>query len=320
MRARTVVKAVLRRLIGLVLVLLLVTLGTSLFLQLIPGGPADVIAGAQATPEQVQAVTESLHLDKPFLEQYGDWLGGALHGDLGRSYATQQPVLDVVRDRLPVTVELAVLALIMALVLAIPAGIWSAYRNGKWFDRLLTVTASGVLAIPGFVLALALVYFLAIGTGTFPVTGWADIGDGLGENLRYAFLPALSLALPLAALFARLLRNDMTATLQEEFITSARARGLSTRRVLLRHALQPSAFSLLTVMGVAMGQLIGGTVIVETVFSLPGVGQLAINSINNRDYLMLRGIVLVLSIAYVAINTLVDLAYPLLDPRVAAGR
>jgi peptide/nickel transport system permease protein len=308
-----------QRLVKLALVLLLVSFATLLLLDLLPGGPVDSILGPGATQEQADALEHDLGLDKPLPERYGEWLGGLARGDLGRSLVTQEKVGDSIQQRLPVTLQLAGMALGTALVSAVPLAVYSAHRAGKRFDRTVTLVSSALLSIPGFLAAMFLVYFLAVVTQWFPVTGWVPLSENLGENLRHAVLPVLSLALVEAAMFTRLLRNDMVATLQQDFILSARARGLPTRRVLFGHALRPSSFSLVTVAGVTLGRLIGGTVIIESIFALPGLGGLALSAINGRDYVVLRGVIVVLCIGYVLVNAFVDLIYPLLDPRLRAG-
>jgi peptide/nickel transport system permease protein len=308
--------AIARRLVRLVVILLLVSFLTFLLMSLLPGDPAVVVAGEGATPEQVAAVRHQLNLDAPLLERYGDWLGDALHGDLGRSLQTNVPVWDSIKERIPVTLELAVGGLLLALVFAIPLGVYAGYRPGSLFDRAVSVLTSGLLSFPVFLVAILLVYLLGVTWHVFPVTGWVPISKSLGDNLNYAFLPILALALTEMVVFTRLLRSDIAATLQEDYILAARARGLPTRTILFGHALRPSAFSLLTVLGVALGRLIGGAVLVEVVFALPGLGQLAITAISQRDYTVVQGVVLFVAVIYVVLNTLVDLAYPLLDPRV----
>ena len=307
---------VLRRIVRLIVVILLVSLATLALIDLLPGGPVDAIVGPEATPEQVQLLNERLGLDKPFLERYGDWLEGIATGDLGRSTFTQQSVSEVVSERLPVTLELAIGTLLVALLIAIPSATYAASHPGGWFDRTVNAIAAALIAIPGFILAVLLIYLLAVRFEVFPVLGWVRLTDDVGGNIEHAFLPIMSLALIEGAIFTRILRNDMISTLQEDYILSARARGLPRRRVLFGHALRPSSFSLVTVAGVSLGRLIGGTVIIETLFVLPGLGQAAVQAISTRDFVTVRGIIVVVSIGYVLINTLVDLIYPLLDPRV----
>jgi peptide/nickel transport system permease protein len=224
-----------------------------------------------------------------------------------------------IMDRLPVTLELTLLSMFMALAIAIPLGVLSAYRVGSRFDRAVTGVTFGLLALPNFIFALVLILVLAVQFNVFPATGWTPLSDGLFDNLRSAFLPALTLAVGNIAVFTRLLRTDMIATLQEDHVTLARAKGLPTRRILFRHALRPSSFSLLTVAGLQVGALLSGTVIVETIFGLPGVGRLLLDSINARDLLTVQGVVLLLAVSFVLINFVVDLLYTVLDPRIRSG-
>jgi len=309
----------LRRLATLLTVLLVVSMAAFLLLELIPGDPLATLLPEGATPEVRAQVEAAYGLDQPLWRRYLEWLGGALQGDLGRSLQSQVPVTDAIFERLPVTVELAGLSLILALLVAIPVGVYSGYRPGGVLDRIATFVCSVTLSIPNFLLGVLLVFVFAVNLRMLPVTGWTPISRSLGGHIQSIILPVITLGAVEAVAFIRLLRNDMVATLQQDYVLSARARGLATARILFGHALRPSSFSLVTVLGVTLGRLIGGTVIVETLFSLPGLGSLVINAISNRDYLMVQGIVLVVAVAYVLINTLVDLSYPLLDPRVRAS-
>jgi peptide/nickel transport system permease protein len=286
-------------------------------LSLAPGSLAVVLLGENATPDAVAALEAELGLDQPLYVQYLQWVGGVLQGDLGTSLLTHQPVLEAIIQRLPVTIELAMLAQVIALGVAVPLAVVAASRPGSLVDRVSTVLASAALSIPAFVAAPVLIYFLSVQAGIFPVTGWSRIGDdGLAENLRSALLPAIAVAIPEIAAFQRLLRTDLAATLLEEFVDAARARGMSRRYVLWRHALRPSSFSLITLAGIGFGRLLGGTVIVETLFALPGLGQLISQSITSRDVVVVQGVVAFVVIAYVLLNTLVDVTYGYLDPRV----
>ncbi|MBT2275227.1 ABC transporter permease [Rhodococcus qingshengii] len=300
----------------LLAVLVLVSILTFLLLELIPGDPLATLLPEGATPEMRAAAAERFGLDGPVYERYLEWLGAALQGDLGRSMQSQIPVADAILERLPVTLELAGLSILVALLVALPIGVYAGYRPGSLADRIITVICSVTLSIPSFLLGVLLVFVFAVTMHALPVTGWTPLSGGLGPHLRSLVLPVVTLAAIEAVAFIRLLRNDMSATLQQDFVLSARARGVPTRRILFVHALRPSAFSLLTVLGVAMGRLIGGTVIVESLFALPGLGSLVLSAINSRDYLLVQGIVLVVAVGYVLINALVDMAYPLLDPRV----
>jgi len=315
-----VVRLIAKKLLTLVPVLLIVSLLTYLLLSLLPGDPAlQVLGPGAASAESIAAVRADLGLDRPLPVRYANWLGSALSGDLGTSYITRQPVADALLDRLPVTLELMVLSLLIALVLAIPLGVFSAYWKGGRFDRSVTGATFGLLALPNFIFALILIFFFSVRFRLFPATGWSPISEGLLPNLRAAFLPALALAVSNVAVFTRLLRTDMIATLQEDHVLLARSKGLPTYRILFRHALRPSSFSLLTVAGLQVGALLSGAVIVEFIFALPGLGRLLLDSINSRDLLTVQGVVLVLAVSFVLINFVVDLLYSFLDPRIRAG-
>ena len=300
-------------------VLILVSISTFLMLELIPGDPVAAMLPAGATPEMREAAIERFGLGGPLIPRYFEWLGNAVQGDLGRSMHSQVPVTEAIFERLPVTLELAGLSILLALLIAVPIGVCSAYRPGGIIDRVASFVCAVTLSIPSFLLGVILVFIFAVTLQAFPVTGWTPLSEGLIPHLNGLALPVATLAAAESVAFIRLLRNDMIATLQQDFVLSARARGLPAPRILLTHALRPSAFSLITVMGVALGRLIGGTVIVESIFSLPGLGSLVITSITGRDFFMIQGIVLFVAVGYVLLNALVDLAYPLLDPRVRSS-
>jgi peptide/nickel transport system permease protein len=310
------VRLIARKLIALVVVLLVVTTMSFLLLELLPASPATVSLGPFATKAAIAEFNHTNGLDKPFLVQYGRYVTGVLHGDLGHDFLNHEAVYKAVKERLPVTFELLVLSQLLALLVAIPLGILSAYRPDGLIDRLSATVTFGLLAAPPFVIALPLVLFLAVNHHVFPATGYVPISHNLTDNLRSAVLPSIVLALPSMASYLRLLRADMIATLQEDYITMAKAKGLPTWRILMRHAFRPSTFSLITVGGLQVGALIGGTVIVETIFQLPGIGYLTIVSITERNYAMVQGTVLVIAIGYVLVNFLVDILYTIVDPRV----
>jgi peptide/nickel transport system permease protein len=304
----------------LVPVLFAVTLFSFLLTSLLPGDAALSILGTSATPQAVQALRQQMHLDDPLPVRYVEWLGGAVRGDLGRSVRTQQQVTDAIRQRLPVTLELMVLAVLMALLMAIPVGVLAAYRSGGLLDQVASGAAFGVLAVPGFALAIVLIYVFAVQLDVFPATGYTPLVQDPLQNLRAFFLPAFTLALTDAAAYMRLLRSDMIDTLQEDYIAMARAKGLPTWHILLRHALKPSSFTILTVVGINIGRLLGGALIVETIFALPGIGRLLVDAIYARDLVMVQGVVAFVAVGYVLINFAVDILYGVLDPRVRHAR
>ncbi len=305
-----------KRVVRALLVILFATFLVVALLSIAPGSLAVTLLGEEATPDAVADLEARLGLDEPLWAQYVGWLGDAVTGDFGTSLRTRQDVLDAVLERLPVTLELALLALVIALLVSVPMALAAASRPNSLIDRVSTFLASVGLALPAFVVAPVLVYFLSLKAGLFPVSGWERIGDGLGDNLHHALLPAIGVAIPEIAAFQRLLRTDLDSTLHEDFISAAQARGLSRHYVLWRHALRPSSFSLITLAGISFGRLIGGTVIVEAVFSLPGLGSLIAGSISARDVITVQGAVAFIVIAYVVLNTLVDIGYGFLDPRV----
>lgn len=308
------------RLLQLIPVLFLVTAFTFGMTEALPGDPAIAILGENAQPEQIAAVRAELRLDEPLVERYVSWASAALQGDLGKSLRSRQPVSENIADRLPVNAEVALLTIVFALLVAIPLGAWSAYRSGKWFDRAATTMAFGLSSIPAFVSALVLVALLAVKWTIFPVQGWIPWGDGLGEHLKHLVLPVLALAFTEIAVYSQILRADMVSTLQEDYVLAARARGLTNRHVLVREALRPSSFSLVTLAAVSLGRLIAGTVIVEQIFGLPGLGQMTTQAIPQKDFPTLQGGVLVMATIYLLLNLIVDGIYPLLDPRVRRGR
>lgn len=298
------------------LVVLLVTMAVVVLMSLAPGSAAQVILGEAATPQAVAELNAKLGLDQPLWSQYLSWLGDAVRGDLGESPVTGQPVTEAIIERLPVTLQLAVMALVISLVIAVLLAVASAVRPGSPLDRAINVVSSVFLAVPAFIAGPVLIYFFALKLGWFPVTGWTQISDGIGENLLGALLPAIAIALTEIAAFHRLLRADLIGTLREDFVGAARAKGMSATYVMLRHALRPSSFSLITLAGINLGRLIGGTVIVESLFSLPGLGQLLASSIISRDVVTVQGVVTFIAVVYVGINTAVDLSYRFIDPRV----
>ncbi|MDP3691001.1 ABC transporter permease [Bradyrhizobium sp.] len=308
-----------RRLLYLVPVLLAVSLLTFLIASLLPGDLAYTILGDQATPEKVAALRRDMGLDQPIWWRYLSWLGNVVQGDFGRSFRTGQTVLQAVAERLPVSLELMLLAQIGALTIGIPLAIACAVRSGSAFDRFMTGTAFSMLSVPAFLSAILLIYLFAVELRWLPATGYIPFHEDPVGNLRCFLLPALTLALGEWPVLMRVLRSDMIATLQEDYIAMARAKGLKPSRILLVHALKPSSLTLVTVTGINIGRLIGGTVIVESIFALPGIGRLLLNAIFTRDLIILQGVVLIVALGYVMINFIVDLLYAVLDPRIRHG-
>jgi peptide/nickel transport system permease protein len=311
------VRTVARRLFQLAIVLVLVTIFTALLVSMVPGDPAEVIAPF-ASEEQRDAIRADLHLDDPLYVRYVDWLGDFVQGDFGNYYSvsSSRPVADDIGNALPVSLQLMLYAQLIALAFAIPLGVFTAYRAGSRFDRLTNAVAFGLLAVPSFALALVLSFYVGTKYGWLPPIGYTRFGDDPVEHLRRMVLPSVSLAAAQVAVYMRLLRTDMIATLQEDFITMAKAKGMSPRRILWGHALRPSSLTLLTVAGLNVGTLIGGAVIIEVIFTLPGMGLLIAQAIAARQYVALQSLVAIVAIGYVVVNFLVDLLYAVLDPRI----
>jgi peptide/nickel transport system permease protein len=308
-----------RRLLYLVPVLLAVSLLTFLIASLLPGDLAYVILGDQATPEKVEALRHDMGLDQPVLIRYFGWLGHILQGDFGRSFRTGQTVLQAVAERLPVSFELMILAELMGLLIGVPLAIACAAKNGGAFDRFVTSTAFAMLSVPTFLSAILLIYLFAVQLRLLPATGYVPFADDPLGNLRFFVLPALTLALAEWPGIMRVLRSDMIATLQEDYIALARAKGLKPSRILFVHALKPSSLTLVTITGINIGRLIGGALIVETIFALPGIGRLVVGAIYSRDLVILQGAVLLVAAGFVIMNFVVDMLYAVLDPRIRHG-
>jgi peptide/nickel transport system permease protein len=308
-----------QRLLYLVPVLLAVSLLTFLIASLLPGDLAYVVLGDQATPENVAALRRDMGLDQPIWWRYLSWLGHVLQGDFGRSFRTGQTVLQAVTERLPVSIELMLLAEIMGLAIGVPLAIACAVRSGSAFDRFMTGTAFGMLSVPSFLSAILLIYLFAVQLRWLPATGYIPFGEDPAGNLRCFVLPALTLAFAEWPGIMRVLRSDMIATLQEDYIAMAKAKGLKPARILFVHALKPSSLTLVTITGINIGRLIGGALIVETIFALPGLGRLLVSALYTRDLIILQGVVLFVACGFVLMNFIVDMFYAVLDPRIRHG-
>jgi peptide/nickel transport system permease protein len=287
---------------------------------LIPGDPAQIMAGTDATPDIVASLRHEWGLDRPIYVRYAVWAGNALRGNLGESYFSHMTVLHLVGTASRVTIELALLALLIAVAIAVPAGIASAVRPGAWFDLAATAVGFGGLSIPGFWLGIMLIYIFSVYLRWLPAGGFTPLSDGLVPNLRSMILPAIALGTFASTQFMRYLRASMLDVLGADYTRTARAKGLTEPIVLVRHAMRNALIPFVTVLGVQMGYLLGGTVITESVFALPGIGRLVLNAILNRDYQVAAGIILLIATAFVLVNLAVDLVYPVLDPRVRLGR
>ena len=302
-------------------VMFLVTVMTFLMLNLVPGDVVDLILGDTEEGEvpsekEIKAVRAELGLDKPVVIRYFQWLGNGLTGDLGKAYGTGEPVIASLKQRLPVTLQLLVMTQILALLFAVPSGIFCAFMSGKVPDQTLTTVAFGVVATPNFIIGIILMFIFAVNLGWFPATGYKPLSDGIWANLQTFALPSLTIAIAEWPTLTRVLRNDVISTLQEDYISLAKSKGLSTTYILFAHALRPSSFTLLTIIGLQLGGLIGGSIIVETVFAMPGLGLLLIESVTGREVIVVQSVVAFIGIAYVLVNFAVDILYGFLDPRV----
>lgn len=307
---------ILQRLLALVPLLLIVSLLVFSLVLLIPGDPAYLLAGEDATPEEVAAIRAEMGLDEPVLVRYAKWLIAVVQGDLGTSLFSDQPVLDVILERLPVTLSLAVAAILIALAISIPAGIVSGTRAGSRVDRVVTVGSSIGLALPNFWLGLMLVLVLAIWNPWFPATGYTPLTESLAGWWRHILLPAFTLGLSASAILTRQLRGAMIEVMQLDYVRTARAKGLPHRKVVAKHALKNAAIPMVTILGLQVNGLLGGTVIVEQIFGLPGIGQLAVASVFTRDLPMIQGVVIMAVFVAVLVNLVVDISYGYFNPKV----
>ncbi|CAH2604752.1 dipeptide ABC transporter membrane subunit DppB [Rhodovastum atsumiense] len=307
---------VLRRLLATIPIMAIVAFVVFSLLYLAPGDPAAIIAGEHAGPEDVARIRASLGLDRPFLLRFLEWSWQVCHGDLGTSIFTNQPVLHLIGQRLEPTVSLLVLTLLIALAVAIPLGVMAAWKHGSLLDRgAMAVSVLG-FSVPVFVVGYVLSYVFALELDWVPVQGFTPIREGVGPFLHRLILPAATLGLVYVALIARITRATMLDVLGQDFIRTARAKGLAQGRVLFLHALKNAAVPIVTIVGIGFASLIGGAVVTESVFAIPGLGRLTVDAIMARDYPVIQGIVLLFSFAYVLINLVVDLLYTVFDPRI----
>ena len=305
-----------RRLLATLPVLLIVAVLVFLMLRLTPGDPAAVLAGDAASTEQIAQIRAGLGLDRSIPEQFAIWFGRLVTGDLGQSFYYKTAVTDLIGQRLEPTVSLAALTILIAVLVAVPLGVIAAWRFGGWLDRALMAFSVLGFSIPVFVLAYVLIWLVSLKLGWLPVQGYKRIADGVLPWLQHLFLPAITLSIIYIALIARVTRASVLETLGEDYIRTARAKGLQEKRVLIRHALANAAVPIATVIGIGIALLIGGVVVTETVFAIPGLGQLTVDAVLSRDYPLIQAITLFFSFIYVLINLLVDLSYLMLDPRI----
>jgi peptide/nickel transport system permease protein len=306
----------LRRLFGVVPVLVLVAVTTFLLVHLVPGDPAMVMLGSDATPQQLQALKTQMGLDRSLAEQFVLWLGQALRGNLGESFFLGRPVTQALLERLPATLQLAVLSLVFSLLIGIPAGIAAAVRQNSRWDQAVMITAMGGISVPSFWLGLALILLFSVQLGWLPSGGYVPLWEDFWQGLRVLILPAISLGFMQAALIARMTRSSMLEVLRQDYVRTAKAKGLGWSKVTLRHALKNAMIPVITTIGTAFGVLLGGAVIVEIVFTYPGLGRLVVLAVQRRDYPLVQGALLMTSVIYVVVNLAVDLLYSVFDPRI----
>lgn len=309
-------KYLLKRLFQLILVSFIISVLVFLLVHLLPGDPASVILGTNDTPANHAALIKQLGLDKNLIQQYLTWINQVFHGNLGESYINHESVSQILSTGIPVDIELIIFSQAVAFAIAIPLALITSRRPNRPLDTVATTGTFGMLALPPFVIAPIFVALFAVWLGWFPATGWTPITQGFWTNIHSMILPALSITAGSVAVYYRVLRSDLIATLQEDFITMARSKGLSSRRIMLRHAFRPSTFSLMAVAGVNIGALLAGTFVVEFLFALPGLGFSLVAAVHQDDYLVIQGISLVVAIAYVVLQFIVDFLFTVVDPRV----
>ncbi|MBW8904757.1 MAG: ABC transporter permease [Betaproteobacteria bacterium] len=305
-----------RRLAATVPVLLVVAVLVFALLRLAPGDPAAIMAGDAATAEQIASIRAGLGLDRPIVVQFGIWLGKVLSGDLGESFYFRIKVATLIGQRLEPTFALAALTMLLAVLVSVPLGVLAAWRQGGWLDRALMGFSVLGFSIPVFVLAYLLIWLFSLELGWLPVQGYARIAEGVGPFLRHLVLPATTLSVIYIALIARVTRASVLEALGEDYIRTARAKGLPELRVLVRHALANAAVPIATVIGIGVAILIGGVVVTESVYAIPGLGRLTVDAVLARDFPTIQGVILFFSVVYVLVNLLIDLSYVLLDPRI----
>lgn len=297
-------------------VLLLTFLVFGLIHFFLPGDPATAFLGQTASPEAIEAFRKKMRLDEHFLVQYGTWLGNLLKGDLGKSIRTGEPVLRVVVERLPVTIQLAAYSLVLGTVVGVPLGVAAALRRNTVLDLGVQVLGLAGLSLPGFFLAVLLILLLAIRWSVLPVAGYVSLGEDAVAHVRSLIMPSLALSFTTIGMLSRMTRASVLEVLRENYVTTARAKGLAGRIIIVRHVLRNALIPIITLIGLELGFSLGGTVVIERIFGLPGVGRLLIDSINGQDLPLVQGVVLFLAVVRLLINLLTDLAYALVDPTV----
>jgi peptide/nickel transport system permease protein len=307
---------IVRRILSTIPVMAVVALFVFSLLYIAPGDPAAIIAGDQASPADVERIRASLGLDRPFLIRFAEWFWNVLNGNLGVSIFTNLPVTRMIQQRLEPTISLMVLTLILSVGLAVPMGVLAAWKHGTWIDRLVMVIAVFGFSVPVFVVGYLLAYFFALELDWFPVQGYTPLANGVGPWLSNLVLPSVALGGVYIALIARITRATMLEVLSQDYVRTAKAKGVGSRTILFLHALKNAAVPIVTVIGIGVALLIGGAVVTESVFAIPGLGRLVVDAILRRDYPVIQGVVLLFSFVYVLVNLGVDLLYTVFDPRI----
>ncbi len=307
---------VLRRLAQLPLVLLFLSIIVFFVLRLIPGDPSAIRLGMETTEEGRQQVRQEMGLDRPIIVQYGIWLGDVFTGNFGESWVSRQPVSSLILQKLPATLTLTISSLLVGVIIAIPLGIIAGAKPNSWLDNIITTVSLFGVAIPTFWLGIMLILVVGVSLQILPVSGYTSLIDDPGDGLKRLILPSIALGTSLAAPLSRFMRSGMLDVMSADYIRVARAKGLTERSVVLGHAVRNALLSVVTVVGLQFGNLLGGTVIIEQVFEWPGIGLLILSAINNRDYGIVQGVVLFTALAFILVNLLVDILYVYIDPRI----
>lgn len=307
---------ILRRVLSTLPVLAIVAVLVFLMLRLTPSDPAAIIAGDYASPEQIELIRERLGLNEPIIKQFIIWIGGVLQGDFGESFFYKKQVAELIGERLEPTLSLSLITILLVVLVAVPLGVIAAHNHGTWIDRFVMGFSVLGFSIPVFVVGYILIYIFAVTLDWLPVQGYQRIGDGVGGWLLRLILPAMTLSVVFIAFIARMTRTSVLEVLNEDYIRTARAKGQTEIKVLVRHALANAAVPILTIIGLTVAILIGGVVVTESVYTLPGLGLLTVDAVLARDYPTIQAVILLFSFAYVLINLLVDVAYTFLDPRI----
>ncbi|ATO48704.1 MULTISPECIES: ABC transporter permease [Brevibacillus] len=311
---------VIKRLLLTIPILLLVSIMTFSLIHMIPGDPARVILGQEATPEAYEALRTELGLDKPIVVQYVSWLGHVVTGDLGISITDRVPVSELIAQRLPATIELTIGTFLFALVIAVPTGILAAVRRNTWIDYASSFTALGGMSIPSFWLAMMAIIYFSVENQWLPSSGYVPFSEDPKANVMAMILPCMVTGLRESAMLMRMLRSSLVEVVHMDFVRTAKAKGLNEIRMILGHALRNALIPVVTTSGLMIAGLLGGLVITESIFSIPGFGRLIVESVFKRDYVTVQGAILVSAVLVVAVNLLVDLLYAVIDPRIKAGK